>query len=61
MMQRVYINMQNKNKYFKKLHEAGAEFVKNNFVDRIEKSGFHSTERRNRINSPYSTLRGCDS
>lgn len=20
----------------------------------------HSTERRNRINSPYSTLRGCD-
>ena len=26
-----------------------------------DKLEFHSTERRNRINSPYSTLRGCDS
>ena len=26
-----------------------------------DKLEFHSTERRNRINSPYSTLRVCDS
>lgn len=26
-----------------------------------DKLEFHSTERRNRINSPCSTLRGCDS